>query len=311
MEEREKIKIGIPRGLLYYKYKDLWKTFFEELGCEIVVSPETTKKILEDGINYSIDESCLSSKVYMGHVNALKDKADYVFVPRIANFGGEEVTCTKFHGLYDIVKNTFDDIKLLDYNLDVKNRETELNSFIKLGLKFTKNPLKAYKAYEKAKMVQSYTRKREEIIQEEQLKEDRLKILIVSHPYNTYDEFIGQPIVKYLKKLDVVPIYADLADDKCTKAASKILSTSLYWTYNMELIGSIEHYKGKVDGIIFLVAFPCGPDSLVTDICQRKINDIPVITIVLDELQGEAGLRTRLESFVDIISMKKQEMEIV
>jgi len=308
---KKRIKIGIPRGLLYYKHKELWKTFFEELDCEIILSPKTTKKILENGINYSIDECCLSAKVYMGHVNALRGKADYIFIPRIVSFGKNEITCTKFHGIYDIVKNTFDDIKLLDYNLDVNNGKSELRGFFKLGLNFTRNPFKIYYAYKKAKTAQWNSNKIEELEQEKLLDEDKLKILIVSHSYNIYDEFIGQPIVKHLKKLGVVPIYAGLADGECSRAASTSLSTSLYWTYNKELIGSIEYYKEKIDGIIFLVAFPCGPDSLVTEICQRKVKDTPLITIVLDELQGEAGLRTRLESFIDIISMKKHDKEII
>ena len=42
-----KIKIGIPRGLYYYKYNILWKEFFKELGCDIIVSPETNFEILE------------------------------------------------------------------------------------------------------------------------------------------------------------------------------------------------------------------------------------------------------------------------
>ena len=65
-------------------------------------------------------------------------------------------------------------------------------------------------------------------------------------------------------------------------------------------------YKDKVDGIIFLVTFPCGPDALVVNLCQNKIKR-PMITIILDELQGEAGLKTRLESFVDIIKYKKEK----
>ena len=42
-----KIKIGIPRGLYYYKYNILWKEFFKELGCDIIVSPETNFEILQ------------------------------------------------------------------------------------------------------------------------------------------------------------------------------------------------------------------------------------------------------------------------
>jgi predicted nucleotide-binding protein (sugar kinase/HSP70/actin superfamily) len=60
-----------------------------------------------------------------------------------------------------------------------------------------------------------------------------------------------------------------------------------------------------VDGIVFVVTFPCGPDSLMAELCQRRTLGVPIVTLVLDELQGEAGLRTRLESFVDIIRAKR------
>jgi predicted nucleotide-binding protein (sugar kinase/HSP70/actin superfamily) len=44
----------------------------------------------------------------------------------------------------------------------------------------------------------------------------------------------------------------------------------------------------------------------VSELCQRKIKDKPFINIVLDEHNGEAGLQTRIESFIDIISMKRK-----
>jgi predicted nucleotide-binding protein (sugar kinase/HSP70/actin superfamily) len=43
----------------------------------------------------------------------------------------------------------------------------------------------------------------------------------------------------------------------------------------------------------------------MAELCQRRIEGVPIVTLVLDELQGEAGLRTRLESFVDIIRAKR------
>ena len=46
-----KITIGIPKALLYYKYSELWTTFFEELGCDIIISPNTSKKIFCQLIN--------------------------------------------------------------------------------------------------------------------------------------------------------------------------------------------------------------------------------------------------------------------
>ena len=63
----KKIKIGIPRALLYYRYGVLWKYFLKKLGLNVILSPETNQTILDLGINNSIDESCLSSKIYLGH----------------------------------------------------------------------------------------------------------------------------------------------------------------------------------------------------------------------------------------------------
>jgi len=302
-----KIKIGIPRAGLYYKYGKLWETFFNELGCEIVLSPETNKEIMANGINCSIDESCLSSKIYMGHINYLKDKVDYVLIPRIVNFGRNEDVCVKFNALYDIVKNTFNAIKIINYNIDIKKGERELSAFLKMGKDINKNYFSSLRAYLKGKYIQKKYNNFLYRRQENKIKNNnQTKILIISHGYNIHDKLIGQPLIKYLKELDVLPIYSDIVINKNIKKRSKKISRSLYWTYNKELIGTIDYYKNIIDGLIFVSTFPCGPDSLVNELCIRKIKDIPKTVIIIDELEGEAGLHTRLESFIDIIKNKKE-----
>ena len=39
------LKVGIPRGLFYYFYSDLWMLFFDKLGIDYIVSPETNREI--------------------------------------------------------------------------------------------------------------------------------------------------------------------------------------------------------------------------------------------------------------------------
>ena len=73
------------------------------------------------------------------------------------------------------------------------------------------------------------------------------------------------------------------------------------------MVGAIELYKDKVDGIILMSSFPCGPDSLVNEIILRRVKGIPILNLVLDGQEGSAGLETRLESFVDIIKIKKED----
>lgn len=102
----------MPQGLLYGYYFPFWKTYFEHLGCEVLVSPSTTKNILDQGVKYSVPEICVPIKVYIGHVLHLIDKdVDYVFVPRFESIEKGKYFCPKFMGLPDLIRHSFDGIE--------------------------------------------------------------------------------------------------------------------------------------------------------------------------------------------------------
>ncbi len=303
----QKQTVGIPRAFLYYRYKDLWLTFFKKLNISTIVSPPTNKEIITLGQSYSVDESCISSKVYLGHIAILRNNCDYVLIPRVSDYGKDEKTCVKFNGQYDIVKNLFPDLPLLDYNIEKTKHTNDLLSFIKIGHKLKKPLPLIIKSYYQAKNYQAKIEKQEFIDQNQLLNTSNLKILIVAHPYNIYDDYIGRPIIDILTKLNITILYADKTAKNIARKYSKYYSPTLYWTYSKELIGSIGYYKDKIDGIIFVTAFPCGPDSLVNELLIRKLEGIPMTNILINESTAgaEAGLQTRLESFIDIIKEKK------
>lgn len=302
------MRVGIPKAFLYYRYRILWETFFDALNIEVVLSPDTNKEILNRGTMFAIDETCLSSKIYLGHVDYLLDKCDKLFVPRISNFGKDGILCTKFEALYDIVCNTFRDQspKLLDFNIDVRRSRGELQAFLHLGRKLGKGRAATVRAYTLAKMAERQMAAEEVRTQSERLKNDGLKILIVGHPYNVYDKLIGEPVLKILRQLGTTPIIADVVDRRRARERCYELTDSLPWMYNRELVGAVREYAPKVDGIILLSAFPCGPDSLVNEILLRRVRGIPMLNLLMDSQQAEAGIETRLESFVDIIQFQRE-----
>lgn len=302
------MRIGIPRALLYYKYKYLWEKFFEELGIETIYSPTTTKKTMKDGIKKSIDESCLSSKIFIGHVSSLVGKCDYILVPRICNFGKKEDVCVKFNALYDNVKAIFKEVKLITYDVDVTSGRTERNGFIEMGMQLGKSYSDSKLAYLKALR---YSQKMHENDVENQIKKisesKNKKVLLVAHPYNAFDPMVGENVISILNKMNIDVFDAELVPyDKAIKL-SKNLTKDLYWTYSKILIGSILYYKQKMDGIIFLSTFPCGLDSITNDLIMRKLPNTKKINIIIDEQSGNAGLQTRLESFVDILNESKSK----
>lgn len=296
--------IGLPRAMLYYRHRVLWQTFFKIIGCNVTVSGESNMKTLNDGIKYSIDECCLPVKIFMGHVYSLIGKCDYILIPRIMGYGRKKTVCVRLNALYDIARNTFPEAPVLDYNIDVLRFNTEFFAFVKTGIKLGASPVKAALAYLIARRVQREHDKRECIRQNNLLKaSNKLKILIVSHAYNNHDALIGKPVADYIASLGALPVYADIIDRRKSVRVSKKLS-SLYWLYNRELTGAIELLRSEIDGIVIITAFPCGPDSLASELIMRKKNEIPTVNIVLDELSNDAGVQTRIESFIDIISAR-------
>lgn len=298
------ITIGIPNALLFHKYKDLWLNFFNELNIKTIVSNKSNKYILEKGCKYAQDEACLSLKLYLGHVSELIDKVDYILVPRLESIKHKEKLCTNFQAIYDLVNNTFN-TKILNYNVDIDNNIKEMDSFIEMGLTLGKSKKESKQAYliAKEKEKQMLNRKiKEQMIS---VKSNKPKILLVSHSYNLYDDLIGIPIINYLKENKITPVLSNLYDNIKTNYESSAISNSIYWTYNKELMAAITHYKNYVDGIILITTFPCGPDSLCNEMITKKVKDIPIISIIIDELNNSSGLITRLESFIDIINMKR------
>lgn len=303
------MKVGIPKALLYYKNEKFWTYFFDKLGVDYILSPDTNREIIKKGSELAVDETCLPLKILLGHIDWLKDKCDCIFVPRIVYCAKAGEVCTRFLAQIDLVKNTFrkDNLNVLFYNVANRKVKAERKAFVKMGkyLQFRKGEILG--AYYEAKAAQRLFEEARTLKQEEVLNgTDKLKVLIVAHAYNIEDRSVGEPVLKQLRELGCEPVIAEFANAyKCIKISENFSST-LPWAYNKHLAGAIVLYKEKIDGIVILTTFPCGPDSMVNDMIVRKIKDKPILNIIVDSQSGMAGVETRLESFVDILNFSKE-----
>ena len=152
-------RIGMPRALLHYRYGTLWTTFFEALGCDVVLSAPTDRSTVARGDALSNDECCLASKIYLGHVASLVDSGacDAVFVPSIANVGRRRGFCTKFQALPDLVANTFADqrIEVLSCLVnEVDEHKSMKDALIELATQRYTGPREAKRAWKAAARAQ-------------------------------------------------------------------------------------------------------------------------------------------------------------
>lgn len=300
-------KIGIPRGLMIYRDGILWKTFFENLGYQCAVSGKSDRQILDEGVQLAIDETCLPFKVYLGHVKELIGKCDAVFVPRMGGFESKERMCTRYQSLPDLVENIFKgtQLQILTVSYDWYDHTKEEKVYMELGLCLGKTKKEVKKAYNLAKKEQESWFKSQEKKQGKILEGTKTKILLAGHPYVLHDGYMGGEIAEILKRMGHEVLYTDYVNRENALKRSYHFSKVMPWIINREMTGAIMLLKDKVDGIVLISAYPCGPDALVNDMLIRKINGIPVLQLTLDAQEGTAGVETRIESFIDIIQYQK------
>ena len=145
----KKIKIGIPRAFTYHRYGVLWKYFFQSLGCKLVLSPETNQEILDLGINNTLDECCLSYKIYIGHVLYLNDKCDYLLISRICNYGKNDKVCTRFNEIYDKLSDANKVSVNIEKFIKMLNLKDYESAYKLLDSNFKKNNYPSIEAFKK------------------------------------------------------------------------------------------------------------------------------------------------------------------
>lgn len=295
------MKVGIPKGLLYYDYQPFFHTFFEELGAELIVSSDTNKDILNKGVKYCVDEACLPVKIFHGHVAEIKDKCDLILIPRIMQLREREFICPKFCGLPEMVINSIPDMPKATMAPIYAMSKQRLFRWAKVvGKEVNNSSSRVNKAFEAAYTCQS--RYKKGINDEGSL----LKVALAGHPYNIYDDYINMNIVKKLKKLGVGVVTEEIIDEDIKNREVSKLYKRPFWSFARNNYSFTSHVADKklVNGIIYISSFACGIDSVVIELIKNKVEDFPFLVLKVDEHTGEAGLDTRIEAFVDMLERR-------
>lgn len=324
------MQIGIPRAMSYYNFFPFWFGFFEDLGIKVVLSDKTTKETMSKGSALVVTETCLPVKVYVGHVlNLLEKGIDKIFVPSLQSIDHKIYNCSKIRGLPDLIKNVVKkDFTIIDATLDKSEKNQGLYQFLKEAVKaFGITDEKRIKAASKAgwKVFNNFKimmnsgipfekalkfAKEGKVVIVNSQKEYPINVALIAHGYNLYDERVNMKIFDKLEKLDVKAFTANMASEEQLMEGVSALDSRLYWANELEMTGAAGHYlqDNKIDGIITLNAFGCGPDSIMIERIQRyakKFNK-PCLHLSLDEHTGEAGFVTRIEAFTDMLFRKKR-----
>ncbi len=294
------MKIGIPRALIYWKRPYFWENFFESLGFEILLSPKTNREIVEIGVKASDPENCFSNKVYWGHLIWLDEKCDLIFVPRLKTTKEKLEYCPKFFALPDLAKILVK-TKILTENFDERKEKFEKTIF-RLGKKLGKKEKEIEKTLNFAILKEKEMKEKIEKETLKKLNSNSKKIVLVSHPYNLYDDYVNLRIVERLKKLGIEPIFIE--EIPSSNIEPRTSNIKFHWEFAREIMEKInEVLKYKILGAIEISSFACGCDAVLKEFVEKKFKEkkIPFLYLIIDEHTGEAGFQTRLEAFIDTL----------
>lgn len=296
------MKIGLPRGLYYFKFDNFLEKFLDGLGLEVVSTPDTNKTILLFGVDACVDDACLPIKLYHGHVQYLRDKCDLIIVPRIMEMGKKEYICPKFCGLPDMLKHSIPGLPpvtempfcMYDPKKQLKWCEHVGRLAGVSGAKVQRAFSSAYETFQKTPRGMDDSGR-------------TYKIGLLGHAYNVYDPFANMDVVKKLNGLGAGVVTEERIPEACKKEIYKSLLIYPFWSSVKETVGAGRWLarSGGVDGIVYLSSFQCGIDSVNVDLLKDFIGDFPLLVLKLDEHSGEAGMDTRIEAFMDMIERRR------
>ncbi len=324
------MRIGLPRALLYHYYYPLWKSLFEQLGVEIVISDITSKQLVQEGVKVTVPEICLPIKIFNGHIiNLLSKEVDYIFIPRFIGVESGKWFCPKFIGLPELADYTIDGVKSKILTVDIQGKKEstcEWTNYRPLCEALQVTPKELKKALKTAERVWQHFRdcckqgftieEAEKMCSEDMRGSERtahhthdITLGVLGYVYNVYDPFVSMDIIKKLHEMNVRVITFEMLDEKRIHEKFKRKSKNLYWTFTDKIYGAaVELMENhQIDGLIHITAFGCGPDSIVGKMMELDSEKFkkPFMTIRVDEHTGESHLLTRIEAFVDMIKRQK------
>ena len=311
-----KLRIGIPRVLNMYEDFPFWFTFFNQLGCEVVLSDYTTKDQYNKAIDtIPSDTACYPAKAVHGHIRDLsKAQVDLIWYPCIQHGPKEFSRDNNYHcpmviSYPELIRNNMQDVMgntpFYAPFLPLADKKSLVPALVKAlkELPFSKSDISkavdtAWAEQEKCKAdYREMTKKTVSRLVAEQVP----TIVLAGRPYHL-DSGINHGIPELITSLGM----AVLTEDGVAPLGKDIkhLRVVDQWSYHSRLYHAAE-FVSRTEGfqIVELNSFGCGLDSIVADqvkdilSAKHKIHTL----LKIDEGTNLGAVTIRLRSLQSVM----------
>lgn len=333
IESAKGITIGIPRVLFYWETMPFWRTFWESLGYEIRLSPESTRKIYENGLSaVTSDTVCFPAKLVHGHIRALADVGvDRIFMPSITTVASENTEktsqsmCAIVKGYPIVIRNSDNPRKRWNIPFDaplfhwytMEDRERQMVQYMKeefhISEEFTRKAL--VQADQAQETFHRELRKAGEAVCEEVRQKGTYAVVLASRPYQN-DALVNHDLPEMFTKLGIPVLTADSLPEANETDLSKS-RLDVVNNYHARMLSSaiLAAQKDYLE-YVQIVSFGCGHDAYLSDEIIRLMREISgktPLVLKLDESDIQGPLRIRVRSFIETVSMRhgrKQKLAV-
>lgn len=327
LEEKEAVRgtVGIPRVLNMYENYPFWFTFFTKLGYRVILSPESSRKIYEMGIESIPSESeCYPAKLAHGHVSwLLRQGIDYIFYPCVP-FERTEVKDANNHYNCPIVTSYGENIKnnmeeLRDSSIKYQNPflsfESEeiltkrLCNFFPTENQIPVSEVKAAAAagwQELQAVRKDITEKGKEVLNYIE-KNHGHGIVLSGRPYHI-DPEINHGIPEMINSFGIAVLTEDSISELGVVDRPTIVMDQ--WMYHSRLYRAASFVSTRDDlDLVQLNSFGCGLDAVTTD----QVSDIltkrnKIYTVLkIDEVNSLGAARIRIRSLLAAVKDRERK----
>jgi len=235
MENRKKLRFGIPRVLNIYTYAPLFNAYFESLGVQpenVIYSDYTSSELYRAGASRGAIDPCFPAKIGISHVyNLIQEKhrkkpLDVIFFPMydvlhspLVKLTGTNA-CPTVTATPETVKAAFtkendvfaeNNVKYINPVLNFADRKLFAFQMFQaldpvLGLSDEENDRAIEAGFQALKAYETNIRKRARQVLDQLEREDRIGIVMLGRPYH-HDPGLNHEILEEFQKLGY-PIFS-------------------------------------------------------------------------------------------------------
>ncbi len=298
-------RVGICRALHAYDFLEQWQRFITRLGLEVVVSEPTDRSMVKAGARIAPAELCLPAKVFLGHVLTLRDRVDTLFIPRFVcrkMHGDRFYGCPKAIALPDMTRALIPGLpKVVELVID-ERESSEQRSYQNTAAGLGVNGHRWRQALDASRRLPEARTTSSPAPQD-----GKVRIGVVGHSYLVRDDVLSMDMLGKLAQAEVEVFLPDSVRPDKEKRPEFVPN----WMFELDLIDAASGMmEAGVDGLLLASSFACGTSPVTNSIVRRMVRtrrrSIPVLEVYFDEHSAEAGLTTRLESFVDLVRARER-----